>query len=131
MSLRRDTIILLLKQRGSGRKKKKCTLQRKLHLLKCSGKRRKRRCEAYTGDFKFFVDLTGSTYLFFREGVYVYVVVLCIALLAFEVVDGDLLFQKPLKSVGFTADCDLWKIRLYKVTLQNIITAVMYWSFLP
>lgn len=36
-----------------------------------------------------------------------YVVVLCIALLAFEVVDGDLLFQKPLKSVGFTADCDL------------------------
>lgn len=60
-----------------------------------------------------------------------YVVVLCVALLAFEVVDGDLLFQKPLKSVGFTADCDLWKIRLYKVTLQNIITAVMYWSFLP
>lgn len=58
-------------------------------------------------------------------------VVLCIALLAFEVVDEELLFQKPLKSVGFTADCDLWKIRLYKVALQHVITAVTYSSFLP
>lgn len=58
-------------------------------------------------------------------------VVLCVAFLAFEVVDEELLFQKPLKSVGFTADCDLWKIRLYEVTLQHVITAVTYWSFLP